>query len=89
MLDGRHFRWRCELNDLLEVSPVAFAEGRVTTPDRLIVRPVEGPHRLLSVIWAPCNGPVVTPEWVRVCVEEALHAAGSRSGRRWSWTGPR
>jgi hypothetical protein len=72
VLDGRHFRWRCEFNDPLEIFSVAFTEGRITTPDRLIVRPVDGPHRVLAVAWAPCKGPVVTPELVRRCVEEAL-----------------
>ena len=56
VLDGRHFRWRCEFNEPLEVSSVAFAEGRITTPDRLIVRPVEGPHRLLSATGPPAAG---------------------------------
>lgn len=72
VLDGRHFRWRCEFNDPLEVPSVAFAAGRITTPDRLIIRPVEGPHRLLSVTWPPCRGPVVTPGLVRACTAEAL-----------------
>jgi hypothetical protein len=72
VLNGRHFRWRCEFNDPLEICSVAFTEGRITTSDRLIVRPVDGPHRVLAVAWAPCKGPLVTPELVRLCVEEAL-----------------
>jgi hypothetical protein len=72
VLDGRPFRWRCEFNDPLEIFSAAFAAGRIATPDRLIVRPVDGPHRLLSVTWAPCRGPVVTPGLARACVAEAL-----------------
>jgi hypothetical protein len=52
---------------------VGYAErGESWPPDRLVVRPEEGPHRLLTVSWPACHGSVVGPGIVRVCVEEAL-----------------
>lgn len=70
-LDGRQFRWRCDFNHPAEEFSTAMAEGRITTPDRLRVRPVDGPHQLLTVNWPPCQGPLVLPELVRACIEEA------------------
>ena len=72
VLDGRHFRWRCDFNHPFEVPSVAYREGRITSPDRLIIRPMDGPHKLLTVTWTPCHGPVVTPALVRACVRKAL-----------------
>jgi hypothetical protein len=69
---SRRFRWRCDFNDPREKSSVAWHEGRITTPDRLLVRPEDGPHRVLTVSWPPCCGPVVSPGLVRACVEEAV-----------------
>lgn len=72
-LDGRRFRWRCEFNDPLEAFSVGYAErGGAWPPDTLVVRPEDGPHRLLTVTWPACKGPVVTPGLVRACIEEAL-----------------
>jgi hypothetical protein len=44
----------------------------MTSSDRLIIRPLDGPHRLLTVTWVPCHDPVVTPQWVPACVGESL-----------------
>jgi hypothetical protein len=46
--------------------------GESWPPDELVVRPVDGPHRRVSVTWPACKGPLVTPGLVRACVEEAL-----------------
>ena len=73
VLDGRRFRWRCDFrHHPAEKGSVAWSEGRISTPDRLFVRPEDGPHRLLTVSWPPCDGPVVSPRLVRACVEEAI-----------------
>ena len=72
VVGGRRYRWRCEFNHPQEVSSVAWIEGRITTPDRLLVRPEDGAHRQLTVTWPPCSGPVVTPGLVGACVEEAV-----------------
>lgn len=72
-LGGRRFRWRCEFHHPLEVHSVGYAErGTSWPPDALVVRPEDGPHRLLTVTWPACTGPVVTPGLVRACVEVAL-----------------
>jgi hypothetical protein len=72
-LDGQQFRWRCDFSLPMEMTTAAYArEGESWQPDTLIVRPVEGPHRLLTVTWPACKGPLVTPGLVRACVEEAL-----------------
>ena len=70
-VNGRRFRWRCEFHDPAERYSVAMAEGRITSPDRLVIRPESCPHRLLTVSWPPCHGPVVLPGLVRACVEAA------------------
>lgn len=69
---GQHFRWRLEFNDKFDRLSVAWAEGRVTTPDRLLVRPEEAPDKLLTVSWPPCSGPIVQPALVKACIEEAI-----------------
>ena len=69
---GQRFRWRCQFNEPLERFSVAMAEGRMTSPDRLLVRPEASPHLLLTVSWPPCRGPVVKPGLVRKCIVEAL-----------------
>jgi hypothetical protein len=72
-LGGQHFRWRCDFSLPVEMASAAYAtEGASWQTDTLIVRPVDGPHRLLTVTWPACNGPLVTPGLVRACVEEAL-----------------
>lgn len=49
-LGGRQFRWRCAFNHPLETFSVGYAErGGSWQPDSLVVRPVEGPHRKLTV----------------------------------------
>jgi hypothetical protein len=72
-IDGRRFCWRCDFSEPLEKFSVRYArqEGRRRT-DNLVVRPEIGPHRLLTVSWPACHGPVVKPRLVRVCVAEAL-----------------
>jgi hypothetical protein len=72
VIGGRRFRWRCEFNHPAEKLSVAWAEERIITLDRLFVRPEDGPHRLLTVSWPPCEGPVVKPGLVRACVEAAI-----------------
>ena len=72
VMKGLHFRWRCEFNEPLDQFSVAFKEGRIASPDQLIIRPTDESHQLLTVTWAPCRGPVVTPALVRACIEEAL-----------------
>ena len=72
-LDGRRLRWTCSFHHTSEVSSTGYAErGASWSPDRLLVRPEDGPHRLLTVSWPACRGPVVKPELVRACVEQAL-----------------
>jgi hypothetical protein len=52
---------------------VGYAKhGTTWRLDRLVVRPEVGPHRLLTVTWPACHGPVVKPRLVRACIEEAL-----------------
>jgi hypothetical protein len=71
--DGGRFRWACSFHDPLERFSAAYAErGQSWSPDVLTVRPEDGPHRLLTVSWPPCRGPVVQPGLVRACIEEAL-----------------
>jgi hypothetical protein len=70
---GRCFRWRCEFSEPAERFSVSYAAcGESWAPDRLVLRPEEEPHRLLTVTWPACHGPVVRPELVRACIEEAL-----------------
>lgn len=70
---GRAFRWRCDFNEPLERFSVGYAQrGHTWRPDTLVIRPEDGPHRLLTVTWPACLGPVVKPRLVRACVEEAL-----------------
>src|SRR5205823_4524663 len=72
-VEGRSFRWRCDFNEPLERFSVSYAKrGETWRPDSLVVRPEEGPHRLLTVTWPACQGPVVKPRLVRACVREAL-----------------
>jgi hypothetical protein len=72
-LDGREFRWRCDFSAPYEMASSGYAsEGASWPPDTLVVRPVDGPHRRLTVTWLACKGPLVTPGLVRACVEEAL-----------------
>jgi hypothetical protein len=69
----RQFLWRCDLSHPAEVHSVGYAErGASWPPDRLIVRPEDGPHRCLTVTWSACYAPTLRPALVRVCVEEAL-----------------
>jgi hypothetical protein len=71
--NGRHFRWRCDFNEPLERFSAGYAErGMTWRPDRLLVRPEDAPHYLLTVAWPACHGPVVKPRLVRACIEEAL-----------------
>jgi hypothetical protein len=72
-VDGRCFRWRCDFNEPLEKFSVGYAKrGTSWRPDTLVIRPEDGPHRLLTVTWPACQGPVVKPRLVRACIEEAL-----------------
>jgi hypothetical protein len=72
-VEGHSFRWRCEFSEPAERFSVSYAErGGSWAPDRLLIRPEEDPHRLLTVTWPACHGPVVRPGLVRACVEEAL-----------------
>jgi hypothetical protein len=72
-LGGRQFRWACCFNHPLEVFSVGYVKrGASWPPDRLLVRSEDGAHRLLTVRWPACRGPVVKPALVRACVEEAL-----------------
>lgn len=76
-LGDRRFLWRCEFSSPLEVCSVGYRErGSSWPPDRLVVRPEIGLHCRLWVDWPPCQGPLVTPDLVRACVEVAL-------GRGW------
>jgi hypothetical protein len=70
---GQAFRWRCDFNEPAERFSVGYAQcGQTWRPDSLVIRPEEGPHRLLTVTWPACLGPVVKPRLVRACLEEAL-----------------
>jgi hypothetical protein len=72
-LDGQQFRWRCEFSAPYEMASSAYVrDGASWPPDTLVVRPVDGPHRRLTVTWPACTGPLVTPGLVRACVVEAL-----------------
>lgn len=72
-IDGRHFRWRCEFNEPLERFSVGYAKhGDTWRPDRLLVRPEDGAHRLLAVTWPACEAPIIKPRLVRACIREAL-----------------
>ena len=72
-VEGRRFRWRCDFNhpDLM-LSEMAFNYRLNNFPDRLLVRPDDAPHRLLTVSWPPCHAPLVKSCLVRACTEEAL-----------------
>ncbi len=73
MVQGCRFRWRCEFNEPSEKFSVDYARNGTTwKPDKLVVRPENGPHRLLNVTWPACQGPVVIPRLVRACIEEAI-----------------
>lgn len=73
VVDGRRFRWACDFHLLGERGSVGYATGGASwSPDALIVRPEDGPHRQLAVTWPACTGPLVTPGLVRACLEEAL-----------------
>jgi hypothetical protein len=80
-MDGQCFRWRCEFHYPAERASTAWSEGRITSPDRLIVRPENSPHNSLTVSWPPCCGPVVKPAMVRACIEEALRRGWLREHR--------
>jgi hypothetical protein len=70
---GKFFRWRCEFHDPSEQFSSGYAEhGKTWTPDTLLIRPESQPRRQLSVTWPACTGPVVTPQFVRDCIEAAL-----------------
>src|SRR3954471_13258009 len=70
---AQHFRWRCEFHLPAEKHSVGYAQqGKSWKPDTLLIRPEDGPHRLLAVIWPPCEGPLVQPRLVRSCIEEAF-----------------
>ncbi|OAI52553.1 hypothetical protein AYO44_16570 [Planctomycetaceae bacterium SCGC AG-212-F19] len=72
-VEGHTFHWRCAFNEPLEKFSVSFAKnGETWSPDCLLIRPGEGPHRLLTVTWPACHGPVVKPRLVRTCVLEGL-----------------
>ncbi len=69
----RRFRWKCDFNHPFEVFSAGYAEdGHAWSSDKLLVRPEDLPHCLLTVSWSACRGPVVTPGFVRVCVNEAV-----------------
>jgi hypothetical protein len=70
-IDGQSFRWKCQFNHPAEQFSKAWSEGRITQPDRLIIRPEDEPHKLLTVCWPACRGPVVKPSLVRACILEA------------------
>lgn len=70
---GQRFRWRCDFNYVFEYHSVAL--GRLP-PDMLLVRSEEYPHAILTVKWDQFRFPLVTPQLVRACVEEAA---------RWGW----
>jgi hypothetical protein len=70
-IDGQRFRWRCDFNEPAEKFSAAWSEGHITQPDRLLIRPDEAPHKLLTVCWPACGGPVVKPSLVRACIEKA------------------
>lgn len=73
-LGNRRFRWRCDFNHPLEAFSTGYRErGAFWSPDTLVIRPEDGPHRRLTVTWPACRGPLVTPGLVRTCVEEGLH----------------
>ncbi|QDV35129.1 hypothetical protein [Tautonia plasticadhaerens] len=89
VLGGRRFRWTCSFNEPLDVHSRAYAEhGGSWPPDRLLVRPEDGPHRLLAVEWPACRGPVVRPALVRRCVEEAIRRGWPDSGAALVLDGP-
>jgi hypothetical protein len=72
-VNARCFRWRCDFNGPYERFSISYAKrGSTWAPDSLIVRPEEGPHRLLTVTRAACLGSVVTPRLVRACIVEAV-----------------
>ena len=73
VVDGRPFRWRCEVNDSLEMLSVAKGKANLHLPDRLIVRPEEGAHQILTVSWPPGQAPFLRPAFVRACIELAVH----------------
>jgi hypothetical protein len=73
VLHGRRFRWMCQFNHPLEVLSAAYANRHTEwSPDILKIRPEDNPDRLLTVSWPACHGPVVKPDLVRACIEEAL-----------------
>src|SRR4051794_9893210 len=73
LVAGCYFRWRCDFNEPLERFSADYAKhGTTWRPDVLVIRPEDGPHRLLSVTRPACQGPVVKPRLVRACIEEAL-----------------
>jgi hypothetical protein len=72
-INGRCFRWRCDFNEPLDKFSVAYAKhGNTWRPDNLVFRPEDAPHRLLTVAWPACEGPIVKPQLVRACIDEAL-----------------
>jgi hypothetical protein len=71
-IDGHCFRWQCDFSESMVKSSISWSEGRITSPDRLLIRPDDAPHKLLTVCWPPCSGPVVKPALVKACIQEAI-----------------
>jgi hypothetical protein len=73
-VNGVSFRWRCDFHEPADQFSSSYAaDGTTWKPDTLVVRPEEGPHRLLTVTWPACHAPLVLPGLVRACIMEALH----------------
>lgn len=73
----------------LEQFSVGYAKhGDNWKPDSLVVRPEDGPHRVLTVTWPACTGPVVTPRLVRACIQQALCQGWLADGGTLNLAGP-
>ena len=73
-LDGRCFRWAVHFHYRFDAMSAGFARrGSTWPPDTILLRPEDHPQALLRVTWRACTGPrLITPAFVRVCIEEAL-----------------
>lgn len=70
--NGRRFRWRCDFAHPTEIASAAFQQGRLKSPDRLLIRPEDAPNELLTVTWPACCGPAMRPGVVRGWIDFAL-----------------
>jgi|GEM_PF-1807781 len=72
-VNGRRFRWKCDFNEPLDKSSVAYARnGHEWAPDRLIVLLEESPNHVLTVTWPACDAPVIRPRDIRAVIQAAM-----------------